>query len=82
MADPEVPTSARVTGSPTPSGRGPSAPWLGALSSLFGIGAFVWFLLYTWDFAPVLRPLGGWNYAISAGLVVAASICTNLWRGA
>jgi len=73
----------RVTKGPyAPSGREPSGPWLGAVTSGLTFLGAAWILAYTLLELPPLEALGAWNYVGVAAIVGVVTLLGKLWHGA
>jgi hypothetical protein len=64
------------------TGRPPSGPWLGALTSGLTFLGAAWLLAYTLLSVPPLEALGAWNYVGVAALVLVITLLGKAWRGA
>ncbi|SHN32421.1 cell division protein CrgA [Cryptosporangium aurantiacum] len=63
------------------TGRPPSAPWVGALSTGLTFLGAAWILAYTLLSVPALEALGAWNYIGVIGLVVVVTLLGKAWHG-
>ncbi|GAA3396240.1 cell division protein CrgA [Cryptosporangium minutisporangium] len=75
-------TAAGNQGPYAATGRQPSPPWLGALTSGLTFLGAAWLLAYTLLEVPPLEALGAWNYVGIVGLVVVVTLLGKVWHGA
>ena len=60
---------------------GPSSPvYIGIMLGLMVLG-LVWLIVYyLWPSVPLISSLGGWNFAVGFGLMIAGLLMTMRWR--
>jgi uncharacterized membrane protein len=60
---------------------GPSHPvYIGIMIGLMVLG-LVWLIVYyLWPSVPLISSLGGWNFAVGFGLMIAGLLMTMRWR--